>query len=119
MSIAADQRVVRLADEVGENGLIEGRVYEDCVIQGPAMIVPLEDVTFDSNTWVIDPNGLFVEFPEGSSIQGAIGLGGVTIRRCELRNIAVAGTPDVIARIRPQFQFPEAVAVQASPAVLR
>jgi hypothetical protein len=116
MAIATDHRVIRISDEVDENGLIEGQTYEDAVIVGPAIVVPLDDVTLDSNTWVIDPNGLFIEFPEGKSIQGAIGLRRVTIRRCELRNIAIAGTSDVIAQIRARFEFPETAAAQVLPA---
>jgi hypothetical protein len=114
MSVAADHRVVRLAEDADENGLIERRVYEDAVVLGPAVVVPIEDVTLDNNTFVVDPKGLFIEFPEGSPIQGGIGLRHVAFRRCELRNIAIAGTRDVIDRIRAQFEFPEAQA--AAPA---
>ena len=121
MSVAAE-REVKLADEVDEKGLIEKRTYEDRVILGPAMLVPIEDVTFDSNAFVVDPKGLFVEFPEGRPIQGGIGLRHVTFRRCEFRNVSIAGTPDIIAQVRAQFQFPEAATLatlEALPALTR
>lgn len=106
MSIAASPKEVRLADEADATGLIEGQTFEDQVILGPAIVVPLGGVTLDDNTWVVDPGGLFIEFPDDKPIRGAIGLRNVTIRRCELRNIAIAGTADVIAQIRAQFEFP-------------
>ena len=115
MSIATD-RQVRLADEADESGLIEGRTYEDAVILGPAILVPIENMTLDSNTFLGDPNALFIEFPEGSPIQGGIGLRNVTFRRCEFRNVAIAGTPEVIARFRSQFEFPETATLEARPA---
>lgn len=116
MSVAADHQVIRLADEADENGLIEGRSYEDAVINGPALLVPIENVTLDANMFVVDPNALFIEFPEGSPIQGGIGLRDVTFRRCEFHNVAIAGSPKVIAGLRAQFEFPEAATLAARPA---
>jgi len=98
---------IQLALEADENGLIEGRSYEHAVILGPAVVVPIEDVTLEFNTFVVEPDGLFIEIPEGQTIQGAIGLRHVTIRRSELRNIAIAGTPKVIEEIKARFQLPE------------
>jgi hypothetical protein len=116
MSVAEDRKVLRLADEADENGLIVGKTYEDVVIRGPALLVPIEDVTFESNKFVVQPEGLFVVVPEGRPIQGGIGLRRVTFRRCELHNVSIAGTPEVIDQIRSQFEFPAMAAAEAQPA---
>jgi len=116
MSVAADRKVLRLADEADENGLIEGKTYDGVVILGPALLVPQEEVTFDANRFVVQPEGLFVVFPEGTPIQGGIGLRRVTFRRCELHNVSIAGTSQVIDQIRSQFEFPAVAAAEALPA---
>jgi len=106
MSIATQRDHIRLADDADEQGLIEDRTYEDAVILGPAMLVPVGEVTLDSNEFLADPKGLFIEFPEGAPIQGGIGLRNVTFRRCEFRNVAIAGPPQLIAQLRAGFEFP-------------
>jgi hypothetical protein len=117
MSVAADRKIVRLIDEANADGLIENRTFEDAVVLGPTMVVPIEDVTLDSNTFVGDPKGIFLEFSEGHPIQGGIGLRHVTFRRCAFRNVSIAGTPDVIAEVRARFQFPEAATLEALEAI--
>jgi hypothetical protein len=107
MSAVANRQEVRLALEADADGLIEGRVYEDAVILGPAVLVPIEDVTLDFNRFVVQPEGLFLEVPEGQTIQGGIGLRHVTFRRCEFHNVAFAATAKVIAELRPKFEWPE------------
>lgn len=114
MSVATERRQIRLAEEADEQGLIENQTYQDAVILGPAVVAPIEDVTLDSNRFLLDPKGLFLPVPEGAPIQGAIGLRHVTFRRCEFHNVAIAGTPQVIADLRAQFEFPEPEALRSA-----
>lgn len=107
MSVVAGTKPkeVRIVDLVDDNGLIEKRTFEDQIILGPAVLVPIEDVTLDSNTFVVKPESLFIEFPEGTPIGGGIGLKHVTFRRCEFHNIAIAGSSETITPLRAQFQL--------------
>jgi hypothetical protein len=119
MSTVTTLKQIRLADDADEQGLVERKTYEDAVILGPAMLVPMKDVTLDSNTFLGDPNALFIEFPDGASIQGGIGLRNVTFRRCTFHNVSIAGTPEVIAEIRSRFQFPRSTTtLEARPAAV-
>ncbi len=87
------QRSFRIVDLVaGSNDRITGRTFEDCTIYGPAVLAPLNQMTFEHNTFEATPEALFWEIPEDrDQILGAIGLTDCTFRRCIFRGIGIAG----------------------------
>jgi len=92
-------RSFRIVDLVGEDDLIMGRTFEDCTIYGPAVLAPLQGVSFEHDTFEGDPKALFWEIPEGRvHVLGAIGLVNCTFHRCKFRGIGFAGTPALIQR---------------------
>jgi hypothetical protein len=104
--------VVRLADRVGVNSLIENQEFVDALLVGPAVIAPLEGVEINECTFDGDAESLFIEVPEGKRVVGVIGLRNVKFRRCEFRNVAVAGTPLSIDRFRQGFNQPPQIVPQ-------
>jgi hypothetical protein len=97
-----DQRVY-IAQEVDQSSIIEGRTFDQALIMGPAVLFPLGEVTFTDNLFDADPDALFIELPEGREVVGIIGLRDVTFSGCEFRNIALAGTPESVARFRAEL----------------
>lgn len=94
--------IVYICQEAGNKrpSIIEGRKFEDVLIEGPAILAPLEDVTMTHNSFDADPDSIFLAVPEGRSLVGVIGLKGVTFTRCEFRNVAIAGTAAAVAAWR-------------------
>jgi hypothetical protein len=93
-------REVRLADELAPgSNLLEDRVYEDCLILGPAVLGlvdtwELTDCTF-SGPW----EEVFWVAPE-KAIQGPIALRNVAFRRCTFApHIGIIGPQEVIEQV--------------------
>ncbi|HSH60795.1 MAG TPA: hypothetical protein VK988_14395 [Acidimicrobiales bacterium] len=99
-------KVVRLADEVDVLGYIQEREYEDALLVGPAILAPIERIAMAQTIFEGPPDSLFIEVEEGQRIVGAIGLVGVTFRRCRFDNVGVMGTAETIAFFRERLQNP-------------
>jgi hypothetical protein len=99
------QQIVHIAQEAAGRrpSIIEHREYKDALIEGPAVLVPLEEVSFIHSSFDGDPESVFLEVPEGKTVLGVIGLRRVTFTNCEFRNIAIAGTKDAIDQFRAGF----------------
>jgi hypothetical protein len=92
---------VRLVDLVDENLIIERQTFEDLLVLGPAVIAPLESVTFEEDTFEgEDLESLLIEVPVGRRLTGVVGLREVTFRRCRFRNIAVLGARETLESFR-------------------
>ncbi len=105
MPLARPDKIVNIANETDTRGWIEHREFERAIILGPAVIVPLENVSFVSNEFAADLETLFIELPEDRGVVGMIGLRDVTFRDCRFENIGIAGTPESIARMREGFML--------------
>jgi len=91
------QRSFRIVDLVGRDDLITGRTFEDCTIYGPAVLAPLDRMTFEHNTFEADAGAIFWLIPEERvHVMGAIGLTDCTFRRCVFRRIGIAGRQALI-----------------------
>jgi hypothetical protein len=78
----------------GTGSILHGRLFDDSVIIGPAVLAPQGGVAFEFCTWDTDDGGIesiFWEF-EPRAIFGAIGLINCTFRRCRFNSIGLAGT---------------------------
>lgn len=96
-----DHRSLRIVDLVSNDGMIVGRSFEDCTIYGRAVVVPLDGIVFERNTFEADPTALFWEIPENRDrIVGAIGLKNCAFRRCVFQQIGIAGTRQFIERFK-------------------
>lgn len=92
--------IVEIAGEANRRSIIENAEWNGAIIVGPAVLAPLENVSFLNSTFDADADSLFIEVPEGRGIVGVIGLKNVTFNDCEFRNVGVAGTPASITKFR-------------------
>lgn len=92
--------VVKLVDEVGVNNLIEGRTFEDALVLGPAVILPLGGLTMEDSTIDGTPEAIFIVIADKRPITGVIGLVECTFRRCRLQNIAIAGSAEIVENFK-------------------
>lgn len=93
--------VIRLADEAGDAGVIEGFNFINCEVKGPAVLVIQGDFSLVSNEIEGDPDAFLWEIPEHRTrVIGAILVKDSTFEGCTFRSVGLAGPPDVIERIR-------------------
>jgi hypothetical protein len=79
--------------------VVVGRTFEDCTIYGPAVLLPLDENTFEHNTFEANPDALFWELPEDrTQLIREIGLSDCAFRRCVFRRIGIAAKRVLIAR---------------------
>lgn len=77
------KEVIRLAELAGDEARIEDRVFEDCQILGPAIIVPQESGFFDS-TWTAGGGSVEAILWEVPPHHRLI-VGAILVRLCEFR----------------------------------
>ena len=83
--------VVRLADLTVITDLIEGVTFENCTVQGPAVLVPLEGVSFIGSGWDGDLISLIWTIPSSRErVVGAIALRNVTFTSCRFERVGLA-----------------------------
>lgn len=82
---------------------ITGRRYENALIVGPAMLAPLDRVTFRDSTFDGSWDAVFFPVADGRFVRGVIGLIDVEFRGCRLENIGIIATPEAIERLMPDF----------------
>lgn len=82
--------------------LIQGKTFTDCLIEGPAIILPAGGVTF-SNCDVDDDNGdvrnLLLK-PMGRSVFGAVGLRDCRFVGCRFRYVGFTGNDEFLAQVQ-------------------
>jgi aspartate carbamoyltransferase regulatory subunit len=94
------RRTVRLADEVGDGVIIEGKTYENCVIDGPAIILLISNIEMSDIDLGGEPDHVLIEMPENREVIGIIGLQNVAFRRCTFNRIGIMAPKETLDLIR-------------------
>ena len=94
-------QILYLPNLARDENPLRGLVFEDCRIEGPA-VVYFTNCRFEQSSWdtpgdTLEP--LFWIVDEGIRV-GAIGMDHCEFDRCRLRNIGIAGTQDIIDMFR-------------------
>jgi hypothetical protein len=95
-------QAVKLTDLVATDGLLEGFTFVGCRINGPAIVLVLDDTAI-RNCDLGSPNSeaLLWEVPLSRRIVvGVIGARNCTFDRCTFANIGFAGPPSLMATFR-------------------
>jgi len=83
------RKVVRITDWVGEDNVLRHIIFEDCFIQGPAVLVTTGGQNhIDSPTFTGSELPVMVA-PMGYKAFGAIGLDGCAFRRCAFHRVGI------------------------------
>jgi hypothetical protein len=92
--------VIRIADLAGEQGVLEGFVFEGCDLKGPAVLVP-QGSNFANSSVVGNPDALLWEIPpDRSEVIGAILVRNCTFEGCTFINVGLAGPPEFVQQLR-------------------
>jgi hypothetical protein len=80
---------------------VEDRVFEDCVILGPAVIFPSGENTIIGGVIEGDPESLFWKIdPSRPARTGAVVIRGCTFRNCRFVQVGFVGTADTLEQLR-------------------
>lgn len=81
----------------GDQPVIKGKVFKDCLFEGPALVVPVKNCSFDGCNLgaTRDPNALFYT-PKGSMLVGAIPFEDCQFINCRFSQVAFTGHPDFL-----------------------
>ncbi|WP_396595120.1 hypothetical protein [Brevundimonas sp. R86498] len=89
-----------LIEAASESGVaIEGRRFVDCVIIGPAVLVPTPQTGFANCNFgdaAGEPRNLFLT-PAGSKVIGGLSVAGCVFDGCQFSGIGLVGDESVIA----------------------
>lgn len=93
-----------LPPAVPDHVVIEGYVFEDCTILGPAVLVFVgEQTRWDAPHFVTSSeDALFWELPPREFVKpaGAVAISGCVFRRCRFERITLAASADDLAQMR-------------------
>src|ERR671939_2116917 len=82
--------VIRISELAGEQGVLEGFVFEGCDLKGPAVVVP-QGSNFASSRLAGDPDALLWEIPPNRpEVIGAILVRNCTFEDCTFMNVGLA-----------------------------
>lgn len=99
-------RVVRLSELAGDEGVLDGFTFIGCHLKGPVVVVP-RDCAFAHTTFQGHPDALLWEIPESrSSIIGALLVTGCTFERCTFEAVGFAGGPEFARQFRAALPDP-------------
>ena len=83
--------------EIVQNHVIENRTFEDCTLEGPAVIVKTGVGIFHECNFEGNLGEILWGIPSSrKAVLGAIELRNTVFRRCRFREVGIAGPPDVI-----------------------
>lgn len=92
--------VIRVAELAGERGVLDGFVFINCDLKGPAVLVPQGSNFADSNL-IGDPDALLWEIPpERPQVIGAILARNCTFEECTFVNVGLAGPHEFVQQVR-------------------
>ena len=83
-------KIFRLVD-VAQNGVVENRTFDDCIICGPAVIAPSGMTLLREPNWVSHCGDLWYQIDDAKGRAGMITLKNCTLNRCTLDNIGIMG----------------------------
>ena len=93
------ERVVWLPELARDEDVLDGYTFIGCHLNGPAVLVLLDGVTFADNNLQGERNALLWEITENRpDIIGAIGLRNSTVEGCTLTRIGIAGSREVLSK---------------------
>jgi hypothetical protein len=94
-------RVIRLCELVGENGVLTSVRFEHCDIKGPAVIVLQDSTLSHNNLGGPSADAILWEIPLARPVVvGAVLAKNCVFDRCTFMNVGFAGPPDLIAKMR-------------------
>lgn len=97
----------RAAVLAGGAGVIENRTFVDCVIEGPALALILENTHFDGVDFGPsrgDMGGMLFRPLNGAMAIGSIPLRGCTFRNCRFHNLGFTGNETLLQALREQVR---------------
>jgi hypothetical protein len=85
--------------------VIDGKTFTDCLIEGPALLLAQENVTFENCNMGVatDPKNLMVE-AVGTKVPGAIGFSNTRFVRCRFVAVSFTGHPEFIRQTIESLQ---------------
>jgi hypothetical protein len=81
---------------------IENRTFTDCLLEGPAVVLPIEGCHFDDCFFGEhggDPNVLLLAPLGGYQVVGAIPFRNCRFERCRFLGVGFTGTPDFLHQL--------------------
>lgn len=96
------ERVVRLCEIAGDEGVLDGFEFTGCHVRGPAVLVLQGGVNLtNSNLGGPNMNAVLWEIPHSRTmVVGAILATNCTFDRCTFENVGFAGPPEFIEMMR-------------------
>ncbi len=96
-----EDKVIRLVDEAGDAGVIEGFHFKDCHVKGPAVMVVQGEFDLVNNTIEGDPEAFLWKIqPDRERVTGAILVKDTVFEGCTFTNVGLAGYSDFIEQVR-------------------
>jgi hypothetical protein len=83
--------VVRPSDLTVTTDVIENVTFENCTVQGPAVLVPLEGVNILQSRWDGDLSAIIWPIPPSRDrVIGVVGVRNVTFTGCRFERVGLA-----------------------------
>jgi len=102
---AHDGEVIRIAELAGDEGIIEGLEFTDCVIKGPAVLVLQGRSSLSKNDFEGEIDAILWEIPQRRrNVIGAILVKDSTFEGCTFMKVGVAGSPSFIRKMRKNLE---------------
>ncbi len=94
------ERVIRISELAGDEGIVDGFEFTGCHIKGPAVLLP-QSSTLANSEFRGDPDAILWEIPlSRTTVVGAILIQDCTFDDCVFENIGFAGPPEFIRNMR-------------------
>jgi hypothetical protein len=96
---------IRIADLTVNTSTLEGYEFSNCRIIGPAVLVPLENVSIVGSTWNAPGfDAIFWEVPPTRPVVvGAVGIVRCTFSNCTFEQVGIAGPPEAREQLERGF----------------
>jgi hypothetical protein len=97
--------LVRIAELTVNTSMLDGYEFSNCRIIGPAVLIPLDDVTIAHCSWdAPDFDAIYWEVPpERNYVVGAVGVTRCTFSNCRFEQVGLAGPPALRAQMERGF----------------
>lgn len=84
-------QTVRLADLTVVSDVIENATFENCILEGPAVVALLGEGSLSNSSFEGDESSIFWVIPaERESVLGAVAMVGCHIVGCQFRRVGLA-----------------------------